>query len=295
MKVYVSTYARNWSFDKLHKIFLKKGIRWTDAYHCGEDGGPTMDYNVIFNTISSCDAYIAFMNSDLQTSFSSDVELEHAIRENIAVIAIRTNESQTSLGSSIFGGKHFFDMYPNVVPYDIRPHDGSIKNFPEFLENHIENCKSGSEVNMPGERTPDKPYDGDDPHIFISYSHQDKNKVFDIIRELQNNGYRVWYDEGIDPASEWDENIAEHISACSYLIAFISGNYINSQNCRDEISYARDLNKERLLVYLEDTKLPPGMAMRLMRLQAIHKYKYKTSSEFYEKLFSAKGIEVASA
>ena len=76
------------------------------------------------------------------------------------------------------------------------------------------------------------------------------------------------------------------------MIAFISPNYIASQNCKDEISYARDLNKERLLVYLKDTRLPVGMAMRLMRLQAIHKYKYKVSSDFYDKLFAAQGISV---
>ena len=39
--------------------------------------------------------------------------------------------------------------------------------------------------------------------------------------------------------------------------------------------------------------LSPGMAMRLLRLQAIHKYTYKTEQEFYDKLYSAKGIESA--
>ena len=136
-------------------------------------------------------------------------------------------------------------------------------------------------------------YEGTDPYVFVSYSHKDKNEVFEVIRMMQEAGYRIWYDEGIDPASEWDENIAEHINKCSYLIAFISPDYINSQNCRDEISYARDLNKERLLVYLKETRLPAGMAMRLMRLQAIHKYKYAASSDFADKLFSAKGIEAA--
>lgn len=131
---------------------------------------------------------------------------------------------------------------------------------------------------------PDKPYDGSEPYIFISYSHKDMDKVFGIIRKLQDEGYRVWYDEGIDPATEWDENIAQHIINSGCLIAFISGNYIASNNCKDEINFARDLDKPRLLIYIEQTKLPAGMAMRLMRIQAIHEYKYEDKTDFYKKL-----------
>ena len=138
---------------------------------------------------------------------------------------------------------------------------------------------------------PEKPYDGSEPYIFISYAHKDKNKVFRTISRLQQEGYRVWYDEGIDPGTEWDENIAQHIMNCGYLIAFISGNYIGSDNCKDEINLARDLNKDRLLVYLEPTTLPLGMSMRLHRLQAIHEYTYEDRMDFNKKLLSAAGLE----
>lgn len=138
---------------------------------------------------------------------------------------------------------------------------------------------------------PDKPYEGKEPYIFISYSHKDMSKVFRIIRRLQDEGYRVWYDEGIDPATEWDENIAQHIADCGYLIAFISNNYVASNNCKDEVNFARDLDKDRLLVYIEATSLPLGMSMRLRRLQAIHEYKYEDREDFYSKLLSASGID----
>ena len=138
---------------------------------------------------------------------------------------------------------------------------------------------------------PKKPYNGSDPYIFISYSHKDKEKVFPIIRKLQDQNYRVWYDEGIDPATEWDDNIAHHISSCGCLIAFISENYIHSNNCKDEINFARDLDLPRLLVYLEETNLPLGMSMRLMRIQAIHAYKYEDKADFYNKLLSASVLE----
>ncbi len=123
--------------------------------------------------------------------------------------------------------------------------------------------------------------------IFISYSHRDSDRVHPLINRLISEGYEVWYDEGIDPGTEWDENIAMHLKQCSGIIAFISENYVESENCRDELNYARDLGKERLLVYLEGVELPAGMAMRLNRIQAIHKYKYKSNDAFYTELTKA--------
>ena len=117
------------------------------------------------------------------------------------------------------------------------------------------------------------PYKGTEPYIFISYSHINQLQALKIVERLQKEGYRVWYDEGIDPGTEWDDNIAEHVLACGYFVALISENYLASENCKDELNLAREENKQRLLVYLEDVTLPAGMRMRLNRLQAIHKYK----------------------
>ena len=137
-----------------------------------------------------------------------------------------------------------------------------------------------------------KPYQGKDKFIFISYSHRDTAKVFPIIYSLVENGYRVWYDQGIDPGTEWDENIATHIDTCGYFIAFMSNNYLGSSNCKDELNYARDLEKDRLIVYLEEVTLPAGMAMRINRLQSIFRYAYTNDDDFYEKLFAANNINV---
>ncbi len=137
-----------------------------------------------------------------------------------------------------------------------------------------------------------RPYDGDQPFIFISYSHRDNIRVLPIIGKLMEAGYRVWYDEGIDPGTEWDSFIAEHIEKCGYFIAFMSESYLASDNCKDELNYVRDLGKPRLLVYLSDVVLPAGMQMRLGRLQAIHQYTYADDGDFFLKLFSAEGLEI---
>ena len=135
------------------------------------------------------------------------------------------------------------------------------------------------------------PYRGNKPYIFISYSHKDKGLILPILDSMLFDNYRVWFDEGIVPGTEWDQNIAAHIEKSDYFIAFISNNYISSENCKDELNYARDLNKKRVLVYLEHVDLPAGMAMRLNRLQAIHYYVYETQEAFLEKLYDADGIK----
>lgn len=142
------------------------------------------------------------------------------------------------------------------------------------------------------ERNRVAPYFGEEPYIFVSYSHKNEAAAMEIIRSLHDAGFRVWYDEGIAPASVWDDNIANHVEQCGLFLALLSQEYIDSSNCKDELNYAREMEKSRLLVYLQDIQLIGGMRMRLSRLQAIHRYKYDNQQLFYEKLFSAQGIEI---
>lgn len=127
-------------------------------------------------------------------------------------------------------------------------------------------------------------------YIFISYCHKDSNQVLPVINRLIDENYNVWYDEGIDPGTEWDKNIAQHIDNCGYFIAFMSKNYLASSNCKDELNFARDREKKRFLVYIEKTELPIEMQMRLSRIQNIHKYTYEKEETFFEKLFRAEGL-----
>lgn len=155
----------------------------------------------------------------------------------------------------------------------------------EAVINSIDDARKEKERN-----TRIYPYNGSDPFIFASYSHRDMGTVFDIIRELQKRGYRIWFDEGIDPGTEWDEYIAGYIAASSYMLAFLSENYFGSSNCKDELSFARDMDKPLLLIYIKDDELPAGMQLRLNRIQAIHWYSYEDKQQFYKKVDAAAGI-----
>ena len=135
------------------------------------------------------------------------------------------------------------------------------------------------------------PYHGSEPYIFISYSHRNADRASAVIRSLNRAGYRVWYDEGLIPGREWDENIARIIMGCGYFVALITREYLASSNCKDELNYARDKNKPILLIYLDEVALPAGMELRLGRLFAVHCSQYPTTEDFYRKVFSAEGLD----
>ena len=136
------------------------------------------------------------------------------------------------------------------------------------------------------------PYHGDLPFIFLSYSHKNADEAKEIIRRMNSEGFRVWYDEGLIAGTEWDAEIASNIERCSYLVALISKDYIASQNCRNELLYALN-NKIRCLpIYLEETDLPKGMALNLVSIRAVHKKNHRDLESFYKDIFAAGGMDI---
>lgn len=117
-------------------------------------------------------------------------------------------------------------------------------------------------------------YKGDDPYIFVSYCHKDDARVWPMIEGLQKRGMRVWYDEGIEWGSHWDEVIFEHLSGCACVVAFVTNNFLQSENCKDEISYAKDEQKGPFLVFLDDLDLTGMMKYRYGRLQALNLHQF---------------------
>ena len=93
-------------------------------------------------------------------------------------------------------------------------------------------------------------YEGNDPYIFVSYAHKDSERVLPVIHQLFERKYRVWYDEGIKPGSEWPENIAIHLQKAAAVLVFVSKNSLSSPNCKNEISRAHK-DKEMILVSID--------------------------------------------
>ena len=129
-----------------------------------------------------------------------------------------------------------------------------------------------------------KPYEGDEPYFFISYSHRNSDVVLPILQFLSEEGYRFWYDEGINPGNEWPESVARHLENSIACISFLSPAYMESNNCRRELHYALAKNLDYVSVYLEPTHLSPGIEMQISSYLSVFLYKHPKREAFIEKL-----------
>lgn len=106
-------------------------------------------------------------------------------------------------------------------------------------------------------------YNGDEPYIFVSYAHKNADVVFDHLIRLRNEGFRIWYDEGIDPGADWSDEIAAALAKADTFIVFISPEAIASQNIKKEIVFASDQKKHIVSVFIAETELPLGLKLQL--------------------------------
>lgn len=131
-----------------------------------------------------------------------------------------------------------------------------------------------------------KPYEGDQPYLFISYAHANAPAVMEIVQELFDRGFRVWYDAGSEVGSEWPETIAQHLAGAGMMLAFLSNAYVRSDNCRKEMHFALSKRIGVINIFLEDAQMTPGMEMQTGNLFALMKYRMSDEA-FYDRLFTA--------
>lgn len=122
-------------------------------------------------------------------------------------------------------------------------------------------------------RTEDKilipAYSGDEPYIFVSYSHADVDRVMQFLQAIQHT-HRFWYDEGIPSGKDWVKAIAERIKNCSVFLLFVSKTAADSKNVLNEVNYASNYVDEIISVHIDDVKLPSDLELMLGRFQHIN-------------------------
>lgn len=131
-------------------------------------------------------------------------------------------------------------------------------------------------------------YQGELPYIFISYAHKDADAVLPALAAMQKKGFRLWFDLGIEAGTEWSNNIAAHLRDCSVFVAFVSHNSAKSENCLDEIAFAKSHQKPSLMIFLEEeVVLPEGTEMQTARFQRMFLSRQGNLEEFTENLLKS--------
>ena len=124
-------------------------------------------------------------------------------------------------------------------------------------------------------------YSGDAPYIFGSYAHLDAEAVYPELLWLQDQGFNIWYDDGIRVGRDWADELARALENAQLLVFFVTPNSVASPHCRDEINLALNRGKPIISVHLSEAKLTPGLELRLSAQQALLRYQlpldtYKT-------------------
>ena len=112
-----------------------------------------------------------------------------------------------------------------------------------------------------------KAYEGNRPYIFVSYSHNDVVKAKSIISFLVEEGYRLWFDEGIHPASIWRKVIANKIAneACKACLFIVTRGSVDSNECKIELDYVANKKKRIIPIYTQKTIIPNEIEMLISR------------------------------
>ena len=126
-------------------------------------------------------------------------------------------------------------------------------------------------------------YQGDAAYVFVSYAHDDAHEVYPELVRLREQGFNIWYDEGIAPGSSWREEIATAINECTLFLMFVTPRSVKSEPCQREINFAESHARRILAVHLEETELPLGLELVLGDRQAIMRYQHP-APDFHHKL-----------
>jgi serine/threonine-protein kinase len=130
-------------------------------------------------------------------------------------------------------------------------------------------------------------YEGDERYIFVAWTHEDAGLVLPEIRWLQEQGFNVWWDEGISPGAVWRAEVAVAIQHCSLLLYFVTPRAAVSDHCTREVNFALDEHHRPVLaVHLADTTLPGALMLSLGDRQAILRHTLEPA-DYERKLISA--------
>ena len=102
---------------------------------------------------------------------------------------------------------------------------------------------------------------------FISYSHKDKDIVYDDLWALHEKGFSFWYDDGISAGSVWNETVDKVVNSpfCKLAIFFVSENSVISPAIRKEMELVKKLQKPFFTINISNLEVQDIIAAALAR------------------------------
>ena len=94
------------------------------------------------------------------------------------------------------------------------------------IKKRIENSNSIDELKKEGLIPPLPKINDNSNYVFVSYAHKDYKCVYCDLLGLYDRGVKYWYDSGLTPGMNWEEEVRSHIvdPHCSGIIYYLSVN-----------------------------------------------------------------------
>lgn len=118
-----------------------------------------------------------------------------------------------------------------------------------------------------------------------------------IAEKLAKDGYRFWFDDRTRSGEAWQKIVSKEIRKCTVFLFLISENTMQSDNCRDELTYAKNNGKTIVPVSLSRVTLESyenGVDLQLVNCDPIKFYEYEKDELpfFFKTLYDSKDMNL---
>ncbi len=131
-------------------------------------------------------------------------------------------------------------------------------------------------------------YEGNEPYLFISYSHADTATVDKILRILDREKFRMWYDDTMEIGEDFRTELKTKIENCYALLLFVSKSSMASKFCGMEIITAYKNDKRIYPVFIENgAEIPDIIKMIFDTIQHVKSENIFESDKYVKKLIDS--------
>ena len=112
-------------------------------------------------------------------------------------------------------------------------------------------------------------YEGNEPYLFISYSHKDTYALERVKTIFDDSKIRYWYDNGLHSGDDWNLIIANRLRNASVCLLLLSPNSASSEYVKNELNFAMNHRIPIHTLLLSSFELPPDIEMMTGRIQMV--------------------------
>lgn len=132
-----------------------------------------------------------------------------------------------------------------------------------------------------------KNYTGTEPYLFCLCAEEDAELVASYVQAMQQHTFRIYFHHSSELSTQDLQECADHMKGSKRILIFISQKAMNCPEFQSTLHYALSLNKDILVVYLEDVQLTAGYSLLLSNVQNLYKTRQPSEEVFLNELINA--------